>query len=973
MYRLIVPILFSFLIWIPSYAQYYFDHLTIVDGLTHNTVHCIEQDSIGYIWIGTSYGLNRYNGYELKKYIGSSSGSSTTSFKGVHISALYEDSKGNLWVGTKKNGINLKYFDRDTFVNLSTNAGLDLIQNTEISSFYEDTNGSIWITTIGKGVMQYDPFNERTVVYNSSNAGLSSDITFSAVMDHEGILWIAAAGGGINMLLPEKSNFVLSHEMLPNSANLAGYRKKMCLDGAFLWLATQGTGLYKVKLSDLSYERFSIDDIASGIPTNVVMDVIKDKAGNIYAATDGAGLFVYDPIKNAFKPVRNKNKDQTSLNTDALYCLLMDNTDNLWIGSFNGGVNILKSSKVKFDFYQLGKLSNEERNSNSVLSMLEHSNGELLIGTDGGGLLIAEDVEKLEKIQVYKSDQSTSNSISGNTIRTLFEDSRGLVWVGHFGSGVDQYDPFTGLFKSILPNSILSISNIWAFDELVDGRILIGTLGQGLFLLNDKTMELTKVDLRSTEIMDVLVDHEGKIWVGYAEMGLDVLNASGALLSSFEYDELDPFSLSDNGVRAIFQDKLNQIWIGTERGGLNLKIKEGFKRFDHSSGLLSNNISGICEDSKGYLWLSGFAGLAQFDNNSYEVINYDFRRQKDANQFNQQAILFSKANKILAGGIYGLNLIDAFKPADTEYDYKVFLSQMDINNETISLTSKSSNSFRFDQPIEHAELVHLDYKDRSFTLYFANNDFANSYDESFSYLLEDFDLEWQTTEKGSNIAYYTNIDPGTYKLRYKYKDVENDILLNIHPPLWQTAWFRVLILLIAIVGAWLGLNLYTQQKVAVHKRQVLQLQNEKLASEINQSNSKLMFNSAQIAQKNEVLKSLLKDIKLVKEKEDLTSIISKINFELNNSDYWNEFHFYFAQIDKSFAEEVNKLHPSLTKNDLRIIYLIRLNLSSKEISSLLNISIRATEQARYRLKKRLGLSNEINLATYILNLRKPKV
>ena len=79
-------------------------------------------------------------------------------------------------------------------------------------------------------------------------------------------------------------------------------RKKMCLDGAYLWLATQGTGLYKVNLSDLSYERFSIDDVASGIPTNVVMDVIKDKAGNIYAATDGDGLFVYDPIKNAFKP-----------------------------------------------------------------------------------------------------------------------------------------------------------------------------------------------------------------------------------------------------------------------------------------------------------------------------------------------------------------------------------------------------------------------------------------------------------------------------------------------------------------------------------------------------------------------------------------------------------------------------------------------------------------------------------------------
>lgn len=951
------------------HAQHYFDHLTIKEGLTHNTVHCITQDTAGYIWIGTSYGLNRYNGFDLKTFNSSLSSDSSSGFKGLDISAIFEDSNGNLWVGTKKMGINIKYFDSDTFVNLLNQPSFDSIKGFEISSFYEDGSGMIWITTIGSGVFKYDPVQHTATIYNSSNSGLSSDITFSVVEDHKGVIWVASAGGGINRKLSGLDNFQLSHEMLPNSANLSGYRKKLCLDEDFLWLATQGTGVYRINLDDLTYDRYSLDNPSKGLNSNSVMDIIKDKEGNIFAATDGEGLFRYDRIDDMFIPIKNKHKDKASLNSSALQCLFMDETDNLWIGSFNGGVNILKTAKVKFDFYSLDKESYELPSTNSVLSICELSKGNILVGTDGGGLYVYESSRNMSQEESYRYSKEEKNSISGNIVRTIFEDSNGKVWIGHFGFGVDLFDPQKKSFIRVFDSGILSNANVWSIEELNNGMILIGTLGEGLFIYDPKSKLLKEIPLRSKEIMEVYVDVNSNIWIGYSEMGIDVLNTSGELLHTYEFDVEDDLSLSDNGVRTIFQDNKERIWIGTERGGLNLKVDKGFKRFGQSYGFLSNNITAICQDSMGYMWMSGFSGLTRFMYSSNEIVNYDFHTEKDANQFNQKSILKSNDGLILIGGIYGLNLINPEKPEVENRDYKVFISDLKINNQWIDLKSNESNFEYLLKPIEQSNIIRMTHRDHSFTIYFATNDYANHFDAVFDFKMEGFDPDWKQTEKGLNSATYTNLDPGNYTFRYKYQDVSNIVTIQIRPPFWQRLWFRLLVSSLILAGLWLAVNLYTQKQVASHKRQVLQLENEKLESEIGQNNSKLMFNSAQIAQKNEVLKNLLKEIKLLNNSKDLRSLESKINFELTNSDYWNEFNYYFSQIDKAFVEVINQAHPNLTKNDLRIIALLRLNLSTKEISSLLNVSVRAIEQARYRLKKRLGLDVNTNLGVYILNFK----
>lgn len=132
-----------------------------------------------------------------------------------------------------------------------------------------------------------------------------------------------------------------------------------------------------------------------------------------------------------------------------------------------------------------------------------------------------------------------------------------------------------------------------------------------------------------------------------------------------------------------------------------------------------------------------------------------------------------------------------------------------------------------------------------------------------------------------------------------------------------------------------------------------------------------MFSSVQMAHKNEILTELKKSLIEFKKspESNFRALVRKLDQELKNEDYWKEFNLYLNEVDQKFLDNIIKKHPELTKNDLRMCSLLRMNLSTKEIASLLNISVRAVEQGRYRLKKRLGLEKGDDLVKYIIAFR----
>ena len=966
----------------------YFDHLTIEDRLSHNTVYAIIQDKNGYIWIGTQNGLNKYDGYSFKTYLTDSQTDTKNGFIGKSISSLLEDSQGNLWVATRKQGLNIKLNLSDQFQNLNHDSTFLPIQGYDISALYEDVKGNIWIGTVGGGILEINLKNKTSKHYTNQNSKLSSNLVFDIVQDSQGAIWTANAGAGLNRL-ESNGQFTQIHQPGQNSPNMNGYRKKLFLDGDFLWVGTEGTGLYRFDIKNQEYEHFTNGNGPKDLTSSVVRDIHKTSDGRLFIATDGGGLNIYDDSTGNI--LKFQAGGINALNSNALLCFWEDRTGNIWIGTYNGGINIYKSQKVWFEFYVPNLLKGEKLDHRSILSLHQTKNGNIWVGTDGGGLSLFDPESQSFTSTINNANLLNGNSLDGKVVKSIFEDSKGRLWFGYFGTGFNIYDPKTKSFaenKKIFGVSNPNLgSNVWAIAERKNGEIWVGSIGNGISVIppNSPFFETYLPDpkdpnsIGGANIMTIFIDREDRVWIGTGDSGLDIWNDQTKTFQHFKHDPNNSSSISDNEIRTIFQDRKGNIWIGTEGGGLNKWLGNGkFEKIKKGDGLIANSVMGITEDDKGMLWITTFEGISRLNPVTNEIQNFDFHARLKSNQFNQMAILKAADGQLFFGGIYGLNAIHPEQLKEEKRHPKIIFTDFKVFNKSIPVGELPDGRVILDKPIEIAKEVNLNYLDNSFSIDFSAIDFTSPLENDYLYKMEGFDKNWRSTEIGQHSVVYTNLDPKAFIFKVKHKEEEIQLIVRIKPPFWQALWFRVAVL--SLITGLISFGVYffvmrreaaQRRKLLMAEREILKLKNEKLADEVTAKNSKLMYSSVQMAHKNEVLNNIKQNVKELSTEPNskLRQVIRMLDKELKSEDYWNEFNLYFNQIDKDFGQALLAKHPELTSNDLRICALIRINLTTKEIASLLNISVRGVEQSRYRLKKRLGLGSEDNLAKYISSFK----
>ena len=150
----------------------------------------------------------------------------------------------------------------------------------------------------------------------------------------------------------------------------------------------------------------------------------------------------------------------------------------------------------------------------------------------------------------------------------------------------------------------------------------------------------------------------------------------------------------------------------------------------------------------------------------------------------------------------------------------------------------------------------------------------------------------------------------------------------------------------------------------------MRIKNVRLEQDFESKNRELAASTMSLIKKNELLSMIKEDLKSTdnSQMKSIKSVITNINKNINEEDTWNVFVDAFNNADKDFLKKVKMAHQSLTPNDLRLCAFLRLNLSSKEIAPLLNISVRSVEIKRYRLRKKMELSHEQGLVEYILSI-----
>ncbi|MCB9207101.1 MAG: hypothetical protein H6611_07330, partial [Ignavibacteriales bacterium] len=473
----------------------------------------------------------------------------------------------------------------------------------------QDKRGYMWFGT-ATGLNRYDGY-EFVVYTHDFNDSLSisdNEIT-SLYEDDEGFLWVGTTEGILNKFDPKTETFL--HFDIANSSD---------------WYSTVEEELYDYPIT------FSRNQ------SSTITSITQDKFGNLWIGTWGKGIVRLNPETNNRKYYYYFKHRANSLSSNKIVKILNDNENNLWIGTFGGGLN-----RISFD----------SENADQVI------------------------------IDIFKHD---SGFLFGKRITSLFEDFDGKIWIGSYAGGVSvipsnqkmqspkaiQYQLLNNEFKSLSGDKIL---NIMSIIEDFNSKIWVGTYGDGLYSYSKQTKETNHFvaessdpnSLSENEIQSLFVDNSGILWIG-TQLGSGI-NKYEVNINNFKtipvLTEINK-SLNDNIVWAVHEDKENNIWIGTHRGGLNKwdKEKNEYTYFTNQQNLPDNHIRAITEDKKGNLWIGTYSGGLSYFNKEKSTFK-NFTKNDNSNSLNAVQIqsFYNDNDSVLWIGTFGggLNRLDLKK------------------------------------------------------------------------------------------------------------------------------------------------------------------------------------------------------------------------------------------------------------------------------------------------------------------------
>lgn len=877
-----------------QHTDYNFDRFSTENGLPNNQIHCILQDHQGYIWLGTSIGLVRYNGYSFTVFKHSTE--NTSSIGKGDVWALYEDNQSQLWVGTIGGGLNLFNREKESFTH-----------------YYKQ------------------PENGKSV--NDDNINFITG-------DKYNNLWIGTGFGGLNCLNQKTGSFTYYKYNLNDSSSLGnnGVMSILSENKKNLWVGTWGGGLNLFDYNTKKFKRLKFDTVERTNGTsNVVWTIYRDKRNNLWLGTWGSGLIFFDEKSGKFKRFINDPKVKTSISDNVILSMTEDNFGNFWVGTEAGGLNLMDRNKETFTIPDMkGTGPNENLLRSSVYSLYNDRQGILWIGTFGQGINLW-DKNKRKFILIKLND-----FLQGSRTNCAFEDQSGILWIGTGEDGIIKYDRKTGNIQSLkTENTKLSSKYIFAICNLNKDHLLFSTY-KGLYTINKVSGKITEFEGEKAAIKTNLVNYKGKyifynknssliqydihknsfkklcdvnyniqcfiisrdsnVWIGTEKNGVIKYSMVNHTITLFNESSKDKIHLNDNIIKCLYEDHAGNIWIGTYMGINKLEPKKlTLKVYEEKDGLPEGTTVSIIEDKFNNIWLSTNNGISRLNikrNNFTSFIEQDGLPDKTP--------LFYRTihNEIVMTGSKGFSIFDPAQISKNNYTPSVLITDFKLFNKSILPGSKGSP---LKKHISETTSLVLNYKQSIITFNWLVINYRLPEKNQYAYKMEGFEKDWKYIGNLRS-ATYTNLPPGNYEFRVKasnndgiWNETSSSLKITITPPFWNTLWFRLLIVvcLALFLYAWyrrrvwrlLAQRTILQEKViqrtADIKRQneILQEQKEELitqADRLQDTNFLLMSRKEELeaatnglkAQGEELYKTNEELLRLNATKDRLFSIIA---------------------------------------------------------------------------------------------------
>ncbi|HBL75529.1 MAG: hypothetical protein A2W90_03395 [Bacteroidetes bacterium GWF2_42_66] len=791
--RFIQKTLLSVLCFLASYTgsaiqnELSFDSFLQEDGLPNNQIQCIYQDQKGWMWFGTSQGLSRFDGYQFVNFLHSPEDS--TGFNGTLVRVICEDRKGNLLIGTENGGLNVYDRNRECFYHPYKNDPFFRSRAISVNDIREDAKGNLWLGTNVNLVMIDTLGNVMPVSKETDEGPFSfwSDFVRVLELDNTGKLW-AGTNEGVFIYDPETK--ITEHLDLPfsNGATDEIWELFLDIDGS-MWVGTYSNGAFIVDPISRSVQKVQLKKVTER--TETVRTISLGAFGNYWIGTRG-GLYIYNKTQGMVGFYRHDDREPTSLINNSVLDVLHDQRGETWIGT-RGGVNLLAKSKQRFHSFGSHPSDNKYLNSSIVYAFWIDDQDNIWIGTEDGGVNIYHPQSGLFTYLMANPDNP--NSVSRNCIKAFLDDKKGNLWIGTFLGGIDVLNLESGKFTHykndpLNPNS-LSDNRVWDFLLDNEGNIWVGT-SAGINRFDARTKSFVHYpQLAGQEQVNwIEMDSYNNIWMGTLD---EVIIYNLGSKNSIRFAEYS---------RAFWEDSKGRCWIATlDKGFARYSATDGAIRYYNTNDGLSNNqVLCILEDNDHFLWISTSNGLSKFDPETNTFQNYTSKDGLKNNQFTYGAAYKSDDGHLLFGSISGFNIFDPseVKSDDAKVpliltDFRVFNRKVEINPGKKSILKKS---------ISETDHLVFDYSQNVFTLEFAALNYVNSGSNLYSYYLEGFDKEWNEPSV-SRSATYTNLNPGDYIFHVKRvvpgsieSGNELQVLITVLPPYWKTRWFRFFILVV---------------------------------------------------------------------------------------------------------------------------------------------------------------------------------
>jgi signal transduction histidine kinase/ligand-binding sensor domain-containing protein len=781
-----------------------FTRISTSNGLSQTRVSQIVQDDRGFIWFGTQYGIDRYDGYEFKVFVHEAG--RVNSLAGAYVYSLFKDRSGMLWIGCNRV---LDRFDPRTETFTHYRVETDELANlgSTVVHISQDRSGLLWLAT-GTGLHQLDPNTGKIVHYrHSANnpGGLSTnDITWSSE-DRNGDFWVGTADGLDKF--DRATGKVLLHIPIPDPIQVAFFEDRF---GQF-WIYHEfgaGLAIYDRASNTLTKYSFYRQEPSPDAMTGVT-GMIEDRNGNLWLGSPGMGLLQFDRDTHRFIRYRNHPGDPQSIGEDKVIALFLGRQGNIWVGLHSVGPNHFSPDKSAFEVFKHQADDPDSLSVDFVNAILADSRGSLWLANDDG-------VNRLDR----KTGKLTGIAVGIGTkpmIIDITEDRSGMLWFGTYGRGLYSYDPNSGRSKSYRHNSAdptsLSSDIVWRTFEDHTGNLWVGT-SDGLDLLDRDKQSfhvyqpelnggLKQVYVRFAE------DEKGTLWLGTLQSGLQHFDPVTHRFTVYKSNPSDPGALRDDSVAAIYVASTHLIWIGTGNGLNRLDPATGkFAAYDSHNGLSGNLIDCILEDDRGYLWMNTNKGLSKFNPLTGTFANFsDVDGLPGTDLTGWAACSKSGRGELFFAGFAGAVGFFPDKVEEAPFSPQVVLTDLELSGAPATIGAGGPLT----QSITYTDRIVLPHELNIFSLTFAGLRYFSSESNRYRYKLEGLDRNWYEVGSNNRRATYTTLPAGSYTFRVQaatargaWSDPGTSLQVVILPAWWATWWFRAIYVALFVFAIWIA-------------------------------------------------------------------------------------------------------------------------------------------------------------------------